>query len=525
MKLISILMFVFCFQVAAKTSGQTVHIKANNVSIISVLKEIQQQTGYNIMAEQALLENTRTVSVAFNNISLDEALQTLLKGTSLSFTIQNKTIILKAEKDEKTNLKTGSYADLQNPAPIAVLPIEGKVMSADGVPLENASIYNQNTKRGTTSKKDGSFVIDGNIGDVLFVSYIGYKAKPHKVISSSNNTIQLEEAERNLEEFVATGYQNIRKPRMTGATSTVKAEDLLNNGTNTIEQMLQGKLPGVEVVSNSGLVGSRQTVRVRGVSTLLGNQEPLWVVDGIIQEDPLPFQAKELNRFNQEPSNSESLRNFVGSAISWLNPYDIEDVTVLKDAASTAIYGVKAANGVILINTKRGKNASAPVVSYSGSFSTQTKPSYYNLNLMNSKERVDVSREIWERGLVSVNHMDNVGYSGLLKQYLENKLSYDDFNTGVKQLEVNNTNWFDILFQQPLNQSHNISVSGGGDNNTYYGSFGINDQKGSARGNGQKSYQGSINFTSNITRRLKVSAKVAGSYTQTTGFRNVDPYM
>ena len=143
-----------------------------------------------------------------------------------------------------------------------------------------------------------------------------------------------------------------------------------------MEQALQGKLPGVVIQSASGQVGTRQKVRVRGTSTLLGSQEPVWVVDGIIQEDPLPFKAEELNLFGQSKDDSfETMRNFIGNSISWLNPNDIEDITVLKDASATAIYGVKAANGVIVITTKRGK-AGRLSVSYSGNYSIGSNVTY-----------------------------------------------------------------------------------------------------------------------------------------------------
>jgi TonB-linked SusC/RagA family outer membrane protein len=406
-----------------------------------------------------------------------------------------------------------------------VVEISGVVVDENGGVLDKVSVQNAKGKTGTTTDPNGRFSIKAQVGDVLNFSYVGYFPQKHTVGEKGLSVnIQLFPRVENDKDVVVTGFQRIQRTHMTGAVSKVKAEDMLINGATTIEQAMQGKLAGVEIVNNSGQVGTRQTVRVRGVSTLLGNQEPVWVVDGIIQEDPLPFQARELNRFNQEPSNSELLKNFIGSTIAWLNPFDIEEVTVLKDAASTAIYGVKAANGVILITTKRGKSGRPPVVSYNGSVSTQSLLTYDKLNLMNSKERMDVSREIWDRGLTSTTGLDNVGYQGLLKQYLEEKISYDDFNTGVKQLEVNNTDWLDILFQRPINQAHSVSVSGGGANNTYFGSFGTNSQKGIAKGNSLTNYQGSINFSTNITPNLFASVKLAGTYSETRGFFRVDPY-
>ncbi|HMU59567.1 MAG TPA: SusC/RagA family TonB-linked outer membrane protein [Chitinophagaceae bacterium] len=516
MKLTSILLLAVSLQMAARSSGQTVTLTMNNVPVKQVLKEVQKQTGYNIIADEDAIQKAGLVSIRVKDVTVQEALRQCFKSNAYQVTIVGQTISIKYEP---------VLLPVEEAPDIAFIEITGKVTNEKGEPMAAASIINLTTKKGVQAASDGSFRIQASVNDIIQVSYVGYVSKVFRISEGLTNLqVQLQPVEIKGEELIVTGYQQIKKSLMTGSVSKVKATDLVINGTSTLEQSLQGKLAGVDVINNSGMLGIRQTVRVRGVSTLLGNQEPVWVVDGIIQEDPLPFQARELNRFNQEPSNSELLKNFIGSTISWLNPYDIEEVTVLKDAASTAIYGVKAANGVILITTKRGKSGRAPVVSYNASVSTQQRLTYHDMNLMNSKERVDVSREIWGRGLISTSSLDNVGYSGLLKQYLEQKISYADFNQGVKQLEVNNTDWFDILFQTPVSHAHNISVSGGGANNSYYGSFGVNSQNGQAKGNDQKSYQGSLNFTSNISSKLIFTASLAGNYSNTNGFYQVDPY-
>ncbi len=519
MKLTSCLLLFFCMQVTARTDAQTVTLSVKNATVKQVLRLVQKQTGYNIMADEQLLDKAGLISFDVKNATVETVMERCFKDDKLSYSIEDRTIVVR-----KAATVTPVTAD---PIPVADVwtDIQGKVTDDEGKPMARVTVYNVTQKKGVATAEDGSFRIQAAPGDVIYFSYVGYLEKKVKVTEANKDLrVILEKKINASEEIIVTGYQNVQKGRMTGAVTKVKAEDLLINGTTTIEQILQGKLAGVEVVNNSGQVGTRQTVRVRGVSTLLGNQEPVWVVDGIIQEDPLPFKAKELNLFSQEPSNSELLKNFIGSTVAWLNPYDIEEVTVLKDAASTAIYGVKAANGVILITTKRGKAGRAPVIAYNASLSTQAMLTYDKLNLMNSKERVDVSREIWNRGLVSVGSLDNVGYSYLLKQYLEQKISYEAFNAGAKQLETNNTNWFDVLFQPPINQSHSVSISGGGVNNSYYGSFGANMQKGQAKGNGQKSYKGSISFTSNISPRLVVGLKIAGNYAKTDGFLFIDPY-
>ncbi|UIR54896.1 SusC/RagA family TonB-linked outer membrane protein [Sphingobacterium sp. SRCM116780] len=508
-------------QANASVFAQKVNFVKKNTTIGEVFQQIKKQTGYEVLYANQKLDFSKKLNADFVNVELNEVLNKCLTNLSVSYVIEDKVIVIKSKSKITINNKNQPIS-LQ----VSKIDVKGKILDPDGKPLGGASISVKGTKIGTKSNSEGDFSLPGvDSKGILLVSYIGYQ--PLEISPKIEiGTIKMQKASNILADVViiSTGYQNIAQSQNTGSVARVKAQDLVINGATTIEQMLQGKLAGVEVVNNSGMVGKRQTVRVRGTSTLLGNQEPVWVVDGIIQEDPLPFKASELNAFNQDPANADALKNFIGSAISWLNPYDIQDITVLKDAASTAIYGVKAANGVIVINTKRGVTGRAPSVSYSTSLSSQQGRTYDKMNLMNSKERVDVSREIWEKGLVSQFGLDDIGYSKILKEYLTEKLSYDEFNAKAKQLEVNNTDWFDLLFHQPFSHNHNVSISGGGTGSTYYGSLGYNNQQGEAKGNGMDSYLANLNFTSIISSKLTISTRLSGNYSNTSGYFRVDPY-
>ncbi|MCZ4245123.1 SusC/RagA family TonB-linked outer membrane protein [Pedobacter punctiformis] len=517
MRLTALILLTAILQVSANTYGQKITLSEKNTALDKVFDKIRLQSGFDFVFTTSTMKHANPVDINIRNTDLKDALKLVFEKQPLNYSIEGKSVIISP--------KVKSFLDKIVDA-FDAIEVKGKVIDENGKPLARATIKIKNEYRFTYTNDYGEFKMTGvDESATLIISFLGYENKEIKAAKELGN-IQLVEASGKLQEVVvSTGYQLIDKSKMTGSSAKVEAKDLVINGTTTLEQSLQGKLAGLEVVNNTGMVGTRQTVRVRGTSTLLGSQEPVWVVDGIIQEDPLPFKAAELNRFGKDPSNETALKNFVGSTISWLNPYDIQDITVLKDAASTAIYGVKAANGVIVINTKRGQTGRAPSVTYSNSFSTQSKYSYDKLELMNSKERVDVSREVWERGLISSYSLDEVGFQGILKQYLAQKISYDQFNSGVKQLEVNNTDWLDILFQTPLNQNHNISISGGGNGGgSYFGSFGYNNQKGLAKGNGLKGYNGNVSFTSNISSKLVVSARISGNYSKTEGFKGTDPY-
>lgn len=511
MKLKTVFLLLLSFQLSAAVHSQTTRLtlRMENATLEQVLWEIQRQTDFVFMYGTADVAGVTSLNVDMTDRTVPEILDYCLKGTRLTYEVSGNAVVLKMCDEEKKER----------------VEISGEVKDSKGNPLPGVTVVEKGTSVGVATGVNGRYTFTTVKKDsvTLVFSFVGMKTQEVVWRGQKELNVTMVEEAQEMEEVVVTGYQTVKKSNMAGSVSTVSAEDLVLNGTQTLEQALQGKLPGVVVQNTSGLVGVRQKVRVRGTSTLLGSQEPVWVVDGIIQEDPLPFKATDLSSMSTEPDNMDMIRNFVGSAISWLNPSDIENVTVLKDASATAIYGVKAANGVIVITTKRGEKGRMSI-SYSGNFSIGSKVTYDKLDLMNSKERVDVSREIYESGLVG-HDLANVGYQRLLRLYLQEKISYDEFNTEVKKLEVVNTDWFDLLYENPFSYSNNISISGGSDKTTYYASFGITKNNGTAKGNDTQSYQGSINVNTLFWDCLQFSGRVSGSVSRTDGFHSsVSPY-
>ena len=485
MKLKLVLILISSFQLSAAVYSQDnrLTLKMEDASLEQVIWEIQKQTDFVFMYGTRDITKVTNLTVDMTDKTVNEILDQCLRHSGLVYTISGNAVIIKRADDDKKEMTV----------------IKGVVKDKNGDPLPGVTIIEKGTSIGVATGINGEFTFSTTKKDsvTLLFTFVGMKMK--QVLWNGQKTLNvvMEEDAQEMEEVVVTGYQVIKKSNMAGSVSTIGAEDLILNGTQSLEQALQGKLPGVVVLNQDGLVGTRQKVRVRGTSTLLGSQEPVWVVDGIIQEDPLPFKATELVAFGSDPDNIDMIRNFVGSAIAWLNPSDIQDVTVLKDASATAIYGIKAANGVIVITTKKGTSGRMSL-NYSGNFTIGSKITYNKMNLMNSKQRVDVSREIYNEGLVSGTSLSPVGYQGLLQQYLEEKISYAQFNDGVKKLEVINTDWFDLLYENPFSHSHNISMSGGNENSTYYASFGIMKKNGTAKGNDSENYQGSVSVHENV---------------------------
>ena len=377
MKLKLFFILIACCQVTAAVHSQNklldMHLK--NVSLEQVIWELEGKTDFTFMYWTSEIKDVK-VSVDMKQKSIDDILNFCLRNTGLVYEINGDAIVIHRLKDEdsrKLNL------------------VKGVVKDKNGEPLPGVTVMEKGTKSGVATNLKGEFTYSTFKDTVTFVvSFVGMKTKTVTWKGQKLLTVILEENAQEMDEVVVTGYQTVKKRSMAGSTSYVKAEDLVLTGTQTLEQALQGKIPGMVVMNKSGLTGTRQRVRVRGTSTLLGSAEPVWVVDGVIQEDPLPFKSNDLTNLN--PDNTDMIKDFVGGAISWLNPNDIENITVLKDASSTAIYGTKAANGVIVINTKKGEKGRMSV-NYNTNMSLTPRLNYNRMELMNSKERVDVSRE------------------------------------------------------------------------------------------------------------------------------------
>jgi len=521
MRLLMFFMVAGCLQVAARGLGQSITLKENNASLESVLNSIKKQSGYVFFYNYRLLEKSKPVTIQVTNASINEALNACFKDQPLSYSIDGRLITVKL-KDEKPNQATDIGA-----TPRSV--ISGVVKDSLGRPLPDITVSIKGKGKSVRTDKDGRFSIQVEPGDVLVFSSVSFM--PRQIIATVDNPMISVELKPRIDklddvEVVPTGYQFLKKSQIVGATSTIKASELYFNGINTLEQSLQGKLTGVVITNdNGGLVGVRQKTRVRGTSTLFGNQDPIWVVDGIIQQDPLPFKASSLDAYGGiRKDNFDYIRDFVGNAISWLNPQDIEDITVLKDAAATAIYGVRAGNGVIVITTKKGRSGPA-TVNYSVNGSVTERVNYDKLNLMNSKDRIAVSREIFDRGLTgSTSYNTKIGYAGALNDYMSKNIDYDEFNRRVKAAETVNTDWFGLLFQTPITINHNLSIGGGSNNTRYYASLGYSDVKGTAMGNGSKSYTGNVSITSNLSDKLNVTVRLSASQKNTTGFFRQNPY-
>ncbi len=328
------------------------------------------------------------------------------------------------------------------------VPVTGKVTQADNTPLSGATVAVKGTNTATVTDADGAFSITvPSKSSVLIISYLGMVTRSVSIPENGQLDVKLEAGEASaMEEVVVVGYGTQRKSVVTGAISKVRAADLENVPNTRIEQSLQGRVSGVTILQNSGQPGSSSTIRVRGVTTFGGGNNPLWVVDGVVVDQ---------------------------GGIAYLNQSDIESIEVLKDAASAAIYGTRAATGVILVTTKKGKSGKMNV-SYNGFYGISSPAR--KLELLNAKEYATLMNERSVAGGGGIVY-PNAGSLG------------------------EGTDWQDAIFNDAAKRySHEISLNGGGEKSTFFMSFGLQDQEGIVAS--EISHYKRMSFRLNSTHKL-----------------------
>ena len=386
----------------------------------------------------------------------------------------------------------------------ANLTIQGTVTDESGEALPGVSVVVKGTTHGTSTDIDGRFSLPYTLKEArIVVSYLGMKRQEVAWRGKRLKIVMAEDGNQ-IEEVVVTGYGNINTRKNTSAVTSLKMEDILQPGMTSLTDALNGRVPDMMFTQNSGEVGATARIRVRGTSTLIGNREPLWVLDGVQLTDPVDVTTEQLN--------DPDYVNYIGNAISGINPEDIERVDILKDAAATALYGTRAANGVIVVTTKKGK-AGPPHITYSTQLKLVRRPRYTdrNINLMNSQERVQFGKDLVDMHYAFPSNMTMVGYEGAYYNYINGNTDYDEFQEQVRQYESVNTDWFKVLSRDALTQTHSLSVSGGGDNNRYYASLGYTDEDAVVKTQNSKRYTAAMSVQVNLTKNFQANVRLNGS--------------
>lgn len=385
MKLTSLLLLAACLQVSARGFSQNITYSGSNVPLPTVFSVIEKQTGYNVVYNPDWFDKAKTISVSANNVPVETFLKQTLKDQPFDFTIQNTTIIL----SRKPVVANSSQEIPVGPPP--AFPVSGRVTNGDGSPLSGASVTNKNSKVSVATDADGRFSINANEGEVLVITFVGYGKIEVKITSSTTALVVSSDRQEDLSEtdksnalrqgqslslssglnialsqkissmqevVINKGYYTEKQKLSVSNVGQVTSKEIERQPVGNPLLTLQGRVPGLVVTQANGLAGGGVTVRIQGQNSLTKGNDPLYVVDGVPYSSQLLPNISSMAFGILGGSGGTSVNGYAsgdGNPLSFINPADIDNITVLKDADATAIYGSRAANGAILITTKKGK--------------------------------------------------------------------------------------------------------------------------------------------------------------------------
>lgn len=481
--------------------AQSVTRQFKNVPLKAVLEEVEKQSNYSIIYKKDVLDEKKLVTADFKNASLSEVLTQVL-GKDVTFSIQGKMILI-AKKGENSLKQPGKQQK-----------VTGVITDGAGEPLIGANVTEKGTSNGTITDIDGKFTLNVPVGSVLSVSYIGYGGKEVRVeAGKSTLNITLSEDSELLEEVVVVGYGSMRKKDLTGAIAQVKPANMMKEGVFNVEDLLRTGVPGLNVGATSSAKGGG-SYEIRGQRSLNGDNSPLIVVDDMI---------------------------FTGD-MSEINPQDIAQIDVLKDASSAAIYGSQSANGVIIITTKKGKEGK-PVVNFNANFGviTQnykrkyydaegylnfrsdwydskdgfTNPGKYKRPTPENLEKYGMTIEEWRSMSSDTGTDDEIWLNrlGLFPQEQENYLAGRTYD------------WYDEVFRTGFKQDYNASISGAGEKVNYYLSLGYLDSKSQAIGDDFKTIRAKFKLEATAADFLTLGLNLNFQYRDESGMPSSSTYI
>ncbi|QCR22655.1 SusC/RagA family TonB-linked outer membrane protein [Pontibacter sp. SGAir0037] len=394
-----------------------------------------------------------------------------------------------------------------------------RVQAANGGTSETmagVTVLEKGTSNAQVTDGNGNYQIRvRNANAVLVFSMIGFAPREITVGNQSTINITLQENENALQEVVVTGYQTIDRKMFTGSAALLKGDDALREGITDVSRMLEGRVAGVSVQNVSGTFGAAPKIRVRGATSITGDNKPLWVVDGIILEDVVNVSNEQLS--TGDPAT------LIGSSVAGLNPNDIESFQILKDASATALYGARAMNGVVVITTKKGR-IGKPIVSYTGNYSTYLKPSYSNFDIMNSADQMALYLEMESKGFLNYSDVSRNQNGGVYTKWAELVNTYNEANDGfgienspqakaafLQRYARTNTDWFDVLFKNSFMQEHSLSISSGTEKSQMYFSTSYLQDNGWTVADQVKRFTGNARANFNVSDRLSIGLIAQGS--------------
>lgn len=489
MKLTTLILITAILQVSANTYAQQVSLSEKNASLEQVFYKIRAQTGYDILFTTSLLKDSKPVTINVTNGNLNDVLKQVFKGQPLGYSIDDKSVVVSEKQKTVLEKITDMFA-----VPVT---IHGQVViDSVGMPLAGATVKSVKSKRTTITDSNGLFTLSNeDVGTILEISFIGFTTQ--RVVATRENAanllISLKRETSNLQEVavVSNGYQTIAKERSAGSFSKPDLTVVNNRSTSmNIIQRLDGLIPGLTVNNAPGQAGSNYLIR--GLTTVDANPLPLYVVDGI-----------PLNEIN----------NSVTPAINNINPQDIADITILKDATAASIWGSRAANGVIIITTKKGIRGEKIKVNYDAFINFQGKPNLNYFPVLNSQQYIQAARETFDPVAYPFTTvtLPTAGaglapHEVVLYNQSLGKITAFQANASLDSLaSINNSQQIkDLFYRNAMLMNHTFSVSGGQKNYAFYGSAAYTDTRNNNPGQSNKTYKINIRQDFNVGKRVRL---------------------
>ncbi len=475
MKLTVILLSLTFQTLATGGFSQGVNLSEENAPLQKVFPKIESQTGYLFFYNADWLQKANPVTIKVRNAGLEQVLDHCFRNQPLTYTIVGKTVVIK--------LKTAT-ADNQAAMQMPAMEVTGRIVDEQGSGLPGANIQVKGSSVGTTSDINGNFILQGvDENATLVISYSGYLTREVRAASRLGNVVLSLDMGK-LNEVTVTGYTSYRRDKSPSASSMVSAEKINQVPGLTVDQILQGRVSGMSVISSSGQPGQSASVVIRGIGSINGSSAPLYIMDGV---------PVESNYFQT------------------INPEDIESATVLKDASAKALYGSRGSNGVIVITTKKGRSGKV-AVQYNSQygFSNLSRP---NFEMMNTEQRLRFEEEI------GLNYgRNNIGpgwtYSPKNPAYAAGDDAFRRRADAIlDSLRGVNIDWRDFFFQRGRFQEQQVSISGGNEGLRFYNSLNYYKQEGVAKRTGLDRYA----LRSNLDFK---SGKFTGSTNLSIGYSN-----
>ncbi len=445
--LLLFLSFIQAIAVDSYAQMTRLSLKIDAQPLEKVLEVIEDESEFFFLYNKDLIDVEQKVSVNVQNETIKSILDGVLDGKNIAYTVYDRQIVL-------------SDVDIINKMVIQQQKVSGKVTDSSDTPLPGVTVVIKGTTQGTVTNADGEYSIDNIPNDaILQFSFVGMRSQEIIVAGKLQIDVTMQEEAIGIEEVVAIGYGTQKKVNLTGAISTVSGDEMIKRPVTNAATMIQGLLPGVQIVQNSGEPGNESvSIRIRGTGTFSSaGSDPLVLVDGV--------QGK----------------------LADLNPNDIENISVLKDAASASIYGSRAANGVILVTTKTGKEGKINM-EYSGNYGVHTPTKMFEL-ITNSAEYMELYNEA---------RLNSGLTSGLYAQDI-----IDAYRNATDRNLYPNTDWLDLMFSPAPTQTHNLSFNGGTGGTKFGVSLGYVNQKGTMKGFSYEKYNVRVNLSSQVNDNIK----------------------